>query len=339
MGDLNRLASSLVIGILLSNLCGRPSNHTHLEKNSTTPLQMNATNSEAVTQTKITSSTSSNNNTQAKTTVATETVIETVSSPSALAPNKSLFPWGNKTPQAVWLISGIALKWHKLYMYEKDPNPLWDKAVKAIFTPSLVQRLKSTPYNVPFRLPYEVFEYMLALNIANLHAVSIKSSTIPDKATVKAAIKAERKANGYKNPPITQSKKSKSRGNNRCPKRERECHSRRDYVRASKTVIGISRNSHDGTFNTEEESEISSEEEASIYVEEDGKDHEDEEDEEDEEQEEDEDQEEDKEQEEDDEEDEKDEDEQEEDEEDDENEEDNEDEEDEEDEEEEEEED
>jgi hypothetical protein len=268
MSDLNRLVSSLVIGMLLSNLSARPSNEAHLEKIPTRPLQLNATNSETVAQTKNTSSTSSNHNAPAETTVSTETVNGTVSSPSALAPSKNLFPWGNMTPQAVWVISGIALNWHKLYTYVKDPDPLCDKAVKAIFTPSLVRRLEGAPYSAPFRLPYEVFDYMIALNIANLHAVSIKPSTIPDKATVKAAIKAERIANRHNKPSITQSKKSKSHGRNRYPKRKRECHSRLDYFSSSNTVIGISSKRHEGTFNTEVESDVSSEEEASIHEEE-----------------------------------------------------------------------
>jgi hypothetical protein len=157
------------------------------------------------------------------------------------------FPWGNYTPKALWLISGIALKWFLKYMAVKYPDPACDKAVKAIFTPATVKRLETTPYHEPFRLPYEAFDHLIALNIANMHAVSLRPGTVPDKATVKAAIENERTANGHTKPPIVQSKKSKSQGSDSGRRRAKRRRQRQSYPDHHSSSSSDSEDSWKGT--------------------------------------------------------------------------------------------
>ena len=122
-----------------------------------------------------------------------------------------IFPWGNTAPMHLWVIGQIALEWARRYFTISNPDPQCHKIVQATFTAETIQRLEGLAPNTPFRMPYEVFDYLMALDIANIHAVSVKSKPLPDKAAVKAAIKAERQANAYTKPHIMQSKKSHKR--------------------------------------------------------------------------------------------------------------------------------
>lgn len=136
-------------------------------------------------------------------------------STSPSTPTPTLFPWGNIIPDALWVISAIALYWYKCYLTIGNPDPQSDSIIRQSFDRNTVGKLETNIArglpNVPHKLPYGVFEQLLAHGIATIHAVRTLPQDLPDENMVKAAIKADpnHKTSGeHTKPPVMQSKRA-----------------------------------------------------------------------------------------------------------------------------------
>ena len=117
----------------------------------------------------------------------------TSTKPEETSKLENIFPWGNTIPSAVWMMSAEVRKCVRRYNRIKHPDPHCERVIRQVFDTDTINKLEKVISDTPFRLPYEAFEHLIALNIASFHSVSINPKTVPSYETIKMARQAEKK--------------------------------------------------------------------------------------------------------------------------------------------------